>query len=169
MKSTVQIANEILTHLVVRSSSSWAAALHDLMLSEEATKYTAALARKYNTENARTYTKGFADLHAQLPNISKEDFKEATSLLKERGKIVQYGKGKGVAIIILDSTTIPEEEGWIRPDDFSALLKAAASYVPEMERMQIEVTRLRSDLEEANETIAALQEQVKLNYLTTWS
>jgi hypothetical protein len=91
--------------------------------------------------------------------------------IKDSGKAIQLGRGKGKIIVLLDPTLFGADHPvkGIDPTDATELAKAVAATGTDVIVLKKENLELKQELDAARTTIAELRETNNLRYRITWT
>lgn len=166
------IAQEVLEFFATGAEKDWQAALTKVeddqhLVSLTVSRVADLLDLHGWTEPVGTYIGSYVTIKDHLPESKHDDAIEAIRLLKEEGRLVQLGRGRGKALVVLNSTEplpAPEE----RPRHSESVIDADAalrairdSYL----NMQSQVQSLQTENDDLKLQLASAEERIKQLYL----
>lgn len=159
-------ADQVLAFFAEHADSHWLEALGSVESDEDSVAQTQArvldiLAANGWTEPVGTYVGSYVAIKETLPESQHDEAIEAIRYLKERFRLVQHGRGRGKAIIVLSTEPLPEPPPSETPplDADAALRQIRDSYIGMqnyVKALEAKNEDLQLQLESANERIEQL-------------
>lgn len=185
-ENAIEQANQLLAFLAERANKDWekvfTEALGDTELELNLRNVAQALERADKTRPLGAVFGGTGVAKAEA-GLGGEDSQRAVRLLKQTGRLLQAGKGRGKALLIIDATPLEAKDfaeaiakvgvaepaptrvvpavaekpaDFVAIDDVNGLLKAANTAYRDLAARYNELVRERKDMEARNDKLSAM-------------
>ena len=114
------------------------------------------------SEPVGTFVGSYVAIKDFLPESQHEDAIEMIRFLKDQGRLVQLGRGRGKAIVVVNDDPVPEPVSDAPPLDADAALRAIRdSYLA----MEGRVEKAEAENEDLRTQLASAEERIKQLYI----
>jgi hypothetical protein len=179
MQDIINEANDLFTWLWGRRIIDWRGLLTTNFPANEANKHIATAKKTSVKVHGIPQAEPHGALAMNLSQAVDECFDfilpshvdSVMELLKSNRKLVQFGRGKGKVLVLINPVMLAPNTviDGLDPTNPAHLAKAVAAAGQDVEVLTKEVLRLKKELEYKTARVSELQEQVNITYRTTWT